>query len=498
MAADSRRPIPTHRHRSRSSTRRSRAATCAARRSARKCRWGLATWTLPHRRRSSVCWTMCGMCRRRTTRCRRSTIRSCSCSGVCRSPSSRWCCERTGDPANLAPALRTAVAEIDGGLVPDAVSSLEARILTGLARPRLYAMLVGGFALLALLVASVGLFGVLSYSIAQRRRELAVRSALGATRADIMRLVFRQGSLVAGVGVVRRSCRCRDADAVAGDTALRRDGVRPDDVRRRADRAVRRQRAGVPASCPSCRAGRILCARCGAESTGPQYAWWQSGRGVIWWDFDGTLVSRPVMWGEVACVLLDREAPGHTVSGRDDDRSRLRRHAVAPRRSCASGSRHPRCVVGRGQPTIPRDFRGGRPSRGRDRSRTRFAARRHPRHPPLRRVRRRRAGSGAGEGRGLAEHDRVEPHPGAVGPRAAALASARHFDTIVSSGVVGYEKPHRRLFEAALRHVRPGEEVWMIGDNPDADCRPVCALGMRAVLVRGARPGPVRASRQQG
>ena len=107
-----------------------------------------------------------------------------------------------GDPANLAPALRTAVAEIDSGLVPDAVSSLEARILTGLARPRLYALLVGGFALLALLVASVGLFGVLSYSIAQRRRELAVRSALGATRGDIMRLVFRQGSLVAAAGVI--------------------------------------------------------------------------------------------------------------------------------------------------------------------------------------------------------------------------------------------------------------------------------------------------------
>ena len=103
---------------------------------------------------------------------------------------------------NLAPALRTAVAEVGGGLVPDAVSSLEARILTGLARPRLYALLVGGFALLALLVASVGLFGVLSYSIAQRRRELAVRSALGATRADIMRLVFRQGGLVAAVGVI--------------------------------------------------------------------------------------------------------------------------------------------------------------------------------------------------------------------------------------------------------------------------------------------------------
>jgi putative hydrolase of the HAD superfamily len=71
----------------------------------------------------------------------------------------------------------------------------------------------------------------------------------------------------------------------------------------------------------------------------------------------------------------------------------------------------------------------------------------------------------------------------------AALDLTRHFDAIVSSGVVGYEKPHRRLFEAALRHVRAGEEVWMIGDNPDADCHPVCAIGMHAVLVRGTTPG---------
>ena len=66
------------------------------------------------------------------------------------------------------------------------------------------------------------------------------------------------------------------------------------------------------------------------------------------------------------------------------------------------------------------------------------------------------------------------------------LGLTRHFAAIVSSGVVGYEKPHRRLFDEALRHVRPGEEVWMIGDNREADCRPVCALGMKAVLVRGA------------
>jgi len=106
-----------------------------------------------------------------------------------------------GDPARLAPALRTAVSDIDRGLIPDAVSPLEARIMTGLARPRLYALLIAGFAMLALVVAVVGLFGVVSYSVAQRGRELAVRAALGATRRDIMQLVFRQGGLITGLGI---------------------------------------------------------------------------------------------------------------------------------------------------------------------------------------------------------------------------------------------------------------------------------------------------------
>lgn len=106
-----------------------------------------------------------------------------------------------GDPGALGPALRTAVREADDGLVPDAAMTLEDRMLTSLARPRLYAILLGGFAVFALLIAAVGLFGVLSYSVAQRSRELAVRTALGARRVDIIRLVLVQGLAVTGVGL---------------------------------------------------------------------------------------------------------------------------------------------------------------------------------------------------------------------------------------------------------------------------------------------------------
>jgi predicted permease len=101
-----------------------------------------------------------------------------------------------GDPSALAPALRSAVRESNSGLVAESVMTMEDRMLTAVARPRLYAILLGGFAACALAIAAVGLFGVLSYSVAQRSREIAVRSALGARQADIVRLVVRQGLAV--------------------------------------------------------------------------------------------------------------------------------------------------------------------------------------------------------------------------------------------------------------------------------------------------------------
>ena len=80
--------------------------------------------------------------------------------------------------------------------------TLEDRLFsTSLARPRLYAALVGSFAFVALAVTGVGLFGVLSYTVAQRTRELALRAALGARRRDLVSLVLRQGLGVAVIGI---------------------------------------------------------------------------------------------------------------------------------------------------------------------------------------------------------------------------------------------------------------------------------------------------------
>jgi predicted permease len=91
------------------------------------------------------------------------------------------------DPAAYVEALRSAVREEDDAIALDAVMTLEQRVANSLSRPRVYAVLLGGFAVAALLIAGAGLFGVLSYSVTQRSRELAVRSALGAGSATVVR-----------------------------------------------------------------------------------------------------------------------------------------------------------------------------------------------------------------------------------------------------------------------------------------------------------------------
>ncbi len=106
-----------------------------------------------------------------------------------------------GDPNDLVGTLRSLVREQDPSVALQSVMTMDARLGTTLAKPRLYAVVLGAFAGFALLVSGLGLFGVLSYSVAQRSREIGVRSALGATPRHIAALVLRQGLTVTLAGI---------------------------------------------------------------------------------------------------------------------------------------------------------------------------------------------------------------------------------------------------------------------------------------------------------
>jgi putative ABC transport system permease protein len=100
-----------------------------------------------------------------------------------------------GDPASLVPALRRALADIDPDLPLADVATLEERKAVSLARPRVNAAVLGGFALAALVLASVGIYGVVAYGVVQRTRELGIRMALGAGGGALLRMVIRQGMM---------------------------------------------------------------------------------------------------------------------------------------------------------------------------------------------------------------------------------------------------------------------------------------------------------------
>ena len=108
----------------------------------------------------------------------------------------------SGDPLAQVSAVRAAITAIDPEIPLHEVQTMESLIGESVAEPRFRAMLLGGFGVLALVLASAGIYGVLSYTVNQRRRETGVRLALGATASDVMSLVIRDGMRLALIGVV--------------------------------------------------------------------------------------------------------------------------------------------------------------------------------------------------------------------------------------------------------------------------------------------------------
>jgi predicted permease len=107
-----------------------------------------------------------------------------------------------GDPALLAGPVRAVIAELDRGLAASDVRTLEDVVSRSIAAPRFTATLIGVFAALALVLAAVGIYGVVAYVVAQRTTELGIRVALGAGAGDVLRLVVGQGMQPVGLGLI--------------------------------------------------------------------------------------------------------------------------------------------------------------------------------------------------------------------------------------------------------------------------------------------------------
>src|SRR5438270_12806391 len=107
-----------------------------------------------------------------------------------------------GESTNVAAAARGVIHQIDPDQPIGEVITMNGLMARSVARARFNSMLLAIFSLVALVMAAVGIYGVMSYSVLQRTHEIGVRMALGAQRADVLKLILRQGVLLAITGVL--------------------------------------------------------------------------------------------------------------------------------------------------------------------------------------------------------------------------------------------------------------------------------------------------------
>jgi predicted lysophospholipase L1 biosynthesis ABC-type transport system permease subunit len=113
-----------------------------------------------------------------------------------------WAIRSAGDPLALRAAAEREFRAVDGMITPAHERTMDQMIADSLSRQNFNALLLTIFAAIALLLAAIGIYGLMSYSVEQRLQEIGIRVALGASRADVLRLMVLQGMKLAAIGIV--------------------------------------------------------------------------------------------------------------------------------------------------------------------------------------------------------------------------------------------------------------------------------------------------------
>src|SRR5262249_41055698 len=113
-----------------------------------------------------------------------------------------WVIRTKGDPLSVVPAVTREFQALDAQLAPTKILPMPAVIIESTTRENFNVLLLGVFALVALCLAAVGIYGLMSYAVQQRTQEIGIRMALGANRGKILQLILRQSMLLTTIGTV--------------------------------------------------------------------------------------------------------------------------------------------------------------------------------------------------------------------------------------------------------------------------------------------------------